>query len=384
MIIGIVLPYLKSRGTEKQALRLAKGLGARGHKIVVFNIMGWGCEEITREFDLLGIPVISIGSSRHVGEKRIDLKRVFLLAAAARAQRCTAIISRSGLSNRITALAGLFVAIPVLVVFSSAVVKTRERGKGVVSWILSIIRRTKDGWPSAYVSVSSEGAERFRKSFPWLGKRVFSIPNGISEEEYNWDDDPYKSGESPFFDVCYTGSLELYRKGLDILVNALHILIHELGRTNIRIIIIGTGEDEQMLKSMVSSKSLQDFVHFAGEQNPPYELMKMCKIYVLPSRREGMPNALLEAMRLGLCCVAADCDTGPREIIVHDKSGVLVPVNDERALALGILRLMDDSKLRDDIACKGRQRVLDCFSSLAMVLAYETVLITLINKDTKE
>ncbi len=74
--------------------------------------------------------------------------------------------------------------------------------------------------------------------------------------------------------------------------------------------------------------------------------MARCAVYVLSSRYEGLPGALIQAMACGAAVVATDCPAGPAEIVEDGVSGFLVPMGDRRAMVARIERLLDDSELR--------------------------------------
>lgn len=197
-----------------------------------------------------------------------------------------------------------------------------------------------------------------------------AIPNGVevSEEEKRADSPIQLNMEN--FNICFSGSLELRRKGLDSLLAAIRHLVSDRGLNHIRLILIGAGEDEAKLKNLAGEYGLAHHVMFAGEQSNPFPIIKRCDVFVLPSRQEGMPNALLEAMALGICCISTDCDTGPREIIENGKNGILVPVGDSNALAEAVFRLEQDPGLRDKLAQNGQKTVAERFSYKRMVDAY--------------
>jgi glycosyltransferase involved in cell wall biosynthesis len=368
--IGLVLSYLKSRGTERQALKLAKGFIEKGAHVVLFVVQGWGLEHMYQAFRDAGAEVVNVGKPKTIGQKSVNLSRVFSLAMLARKYRCDILLSRVGRSNQICGLAGRLAFIPTISVLSGPALPRRVVNNRFKRLILAIRIGKRFGFPGRIVSVSKEGGANFSVFYPFWSKRVTAIPNGvdISLEKQNADS-PIRLNKQKFH-LCFSGSLELSRKGLDLLLEALKHLVFSLGRNRICLVLIGTGEDEAKLRDLVQEYGLIDHVVFAGEQSNPFPIIKQCNVFVLPSRYEGFPNALLEAMALGLCCISADCDTGPREIIENGQNGLLVPVGDNRALADAIARVEQDFDLRNRLARNGLKTITERFSSQTMIDAY--------------
>lgn len=109
-----------------------------------------------------------------------------------------------------------------------------------------------------------------------------------------------------------------------------------------QLVIYGKGPQEALLKAKAAELGLQDRVTFAGYvENMPEELEK-AGIFVLSSNYEGMPNALMEAMALGLPVISTDCPCGgPKFLIEHGKNGLLVPVRDVTAITEALTELLE-------------------------------------------
>lgn len=129
-------------------------------------------------------------------------------------------------------------------------------------------------------------------------------------------------------------------------------LVHEK-LPDTKLMIIGDGEF-QSYKELARSLGIDDAVYFTGLQRNPYPYLKKGSLYVLTSYYEGFPNAMVEAMAMGLPVIATDCMTGPREIL-EDQYGILIPnmspeedfnshsiTAEEQRLAKEMMALMED------------------------------------------
>ena len=115
--------------------------------------------------------------------------------------------------------------------------------------------------------------------------------------------------------------------------------------------IFGRGEEEENLKRKAEKLSVADKVIFKGFSSNIYEDIRDCAIYVCSSDYEGISNALIEALGLGLPTISTDCPVGGSRLLIEDNvNGILVSVGDVDALAAQIERLIENPDLAERLS----------------------------------
>ncbi|MEH7112581.1 glycosyltransferase [Neobacillus niacini] len=146
-------------------------------------------------------------------------------------------------------------------------------------------------------------------------------------------------------------------KGYDTAIKALA----ELRRNEIpaTLTIIGAPNNEYYfseIKEQVRKLALENYVLFKGALEDPFELLDQMDVFILSSRSEALPTALIEAMAIGLPVIASDCNYGPREILRDGEYGALVPINDWKKIADEARKLVNDPNLYTKMSRSGIER----------------------------
>jgi glycosyltransferase involved in cell wall biosynthesis len=163
------------------------------------------------------------------------------------------------------------------------------------------------------------------------------IPNGVDITRFYplVDDNAFQ--ERTQVVICV--SKMRYEKGIDVLLQAWR-LVHDQ-TPEARLVIVGSGPIQAQFEHITNALCIADTVEFAGLQSDVPKQLHRGSIGVLPSRWEGMPNALLEAMACGLACVATSV-SGSEDIIQHGYNGLLVEPEDYEGMAQALLSLLQD------------------------------------------
>lgn len=144
------------------------------------------------------------------------------------------------------------------------------------------------------------------------------------------------------------------QKGFDLLLDAFSAIAEAVPAW--QLVIWGEGPDRQQLERQVERLGLAGRVRLPGLSEVPGSWVSTGSCFVLPSRYEGFPNVLLEAMQARMAVVAFDCEYGPSELIEHQRNGLLVANGDVRELSEALLRVMTDPPLRARLAAQASDR----------------------------
>lgn len=158
-------------------------------------------------------------------------------------------------------------------------------------------------------------------------------------------------------------------KNMGVLVKAFS-KIEKTSLGPVKLLLVGDGPDLPGIQKMAFDLGLRDRVVFTGMRRDIPDCLGMMDIYVQPSRFEGMPNSVLEAMASGLPVVATNVG-GVREIVEDGKTGFLVDVDNEAGLIRAIELLVRHPDRRRQMGADGRKRVISRFSISTMVSDYE-------------
>lgn len=135
--------------------------------------------------------------------------------------------------------------------------------------------------------------------------------------------------------------------------------------------IYGDGPERESLSFLIGEHGLRERIFLKGRTDEPWRVMENADAFVMNSSFEGFPNALVEAMAVGLPCASSDCQSGPREISDNGKYALLFPVGDESGLRNALSQLTSDLSLRVSLGEKAHKTIISRFSMDAILREWD-------------
>jgi glycosyltransferase involved in cell wall biosynthesis len=225
------------------------------------------------------------------------------------------------------------------------------------------LQRAAYGCAHVVVANSQAAAARLvRERVPM--ERVRVVPNGIALESY-----APRPSDRPIRRIVTVANLRP-EKGHDTLIAAMPPVLRR--RPELEFVFAGDGPCRERLEALARTTRVADRVRFVGHAEDVAGLLASSDLFVLPSRSEAFPNSVLEAMAAGLPVVATRVG-GITELVEHQRTGVLVPPDDERALSFALLDLVQWPAHAARLGEAARSTVASRYSFDQMVSAFDRI-----------
>lgn len=217
-------------------------------------------------------------------------------------------------------------------------------------------------WSDAFITISPDIYDELRDN--GLDKnKLWKIRNGVDVQHFSPASPTIRTdlrralGLPQRPTVIFTGRL-VREKGIDVLLAAWQIVMQRVPDANL--VIVGEGELRAVLEAQAQELDIQEHVHFAGGSDDVAPYLRAADAFVLPSRAEGLPVSLLEAMACQLPCVATNIG-GTMQVLSDNVNGRLVPVEAVPALAEALVEVLTSTEAQQ-WAEAARQHVVDQYS----------------------
>ncbi len=315
---------------------------------------------------LVGARALAAAGLRHVSPYLSTPIRK--LSTVLRRERCSAILCQEYEEARfdVCVAVGRVLGVPVFATFQGG---DRQR-----TMLERVVRRRSINAAAGLIVASQSESTRVQRRYRIPAERVAPIFNPLDLTRWPLGDRSAARtslGLHPGAKVAvWHGRVELWRKGLDILVQAWTAICTERPDDDVHLLLVGSGPDSAQLDELLSHPDLRgvrrlDSYVVDRSRFRPY--LDAADVYVFPSRHEGFAVAPVEAMACGLPLVATDAP-GVRELIPGGArdGGAVVPVADAAGLAAALGALLDDRARCREWGARARSRVETAFASAAV------------------
>lgn len=326
--IALVIYRLSKGGAERAAAHLSEYLVNQGHdvhNIIVIDDVSYSYGGVVKNLGLL--------KNKSNGPFN-KLRRLLELRRYLKDQNFDVLIDfrfRTKLLQEYLISRFLYNCPTIYTVHSSDLTTYMPKSKISSSAIYKHVFRT--------VAVSDGIKEKLLQQYGF--KNVVRIYNPIDIEKVKKDGEKAQSINYPY--IVAVGQFDTGVKQFDVLIEAYSK--SKLPENKVHLVILGEGRLLEQLVAISQELGVGELVHFLGHKEIPYPYLRKAKFLVLTSAYEGLPMVLIESLACSTPVVAFDCESGPREVIIHEQNGLLVKNQDQEDLVQSINRLFEDEEL---------------------------------------
>lgn len=340
MKIGFLVQTLGSGGAERAASALANSMAQKGFdaKLIVFNDESL-FYSLNEKVDFVNLELKEIPQGLSFGRVFGCIKRVFEVRKKIKNLDLDVLVC---MSNIMTAYG----------TFSTLFTKTKTVGtersnpyKLMNSRFLRLLRKASALLSNGFVFQTFEASKFFPKN---VQKKGAIIPNAVFNPLV-YQIEPPKARQN----IIYAMGRLSKEKRFDLVIDAFKIICEK--EPDCKLVIFGEGELKETLQKQINDLDLEKRAVLAGANLNALEFISKGRAFVLSSDFEGMPNALLEAMAVGVPCVSTRCKMGPEELIVNEENGILVETGSAKEIAQAVLKIMNDETFAAKLAQNGKK-----------------------------
>jgi glycosyltransferase involved in cell wall biosynthesis len=343
MRIAFILPTFAAGGAERVASLLCNYWVEQGHDVTTLTFEGSSDEQsYALDERVVERRIDALNRSRGLASRIFtNIRRLGRLRAALKAFQPDAIVAFTTEANVVAIWSALGLGIPVVVS------ERNQPDRPGLGRFTRAARRLSYNFAAGLVVQTEAIAEWARARFR---APVHVLPNPVRLA--SWTAAPPLERDKK--QILAAGRL-VAQKGFDVLIASFAELAPTFPQWTLA--IYGEGAERAALDAQVERLSLGGRIALPGLRKDMPVALAAADLFVLPSRYEGYPNVLIEALASGRAVIATDCPGGTAEILDGGKYGLMVEPGNVAALTAGLKRMMSDDGLRARFAAQGREAV---------------------------
>lgn len=326
--IVFYISSLAKGGAQRVILNLTQSLLKKGYEVTLVTTA-----VVENEYELpqgAKRVVSDIGEEEIVSNRITNFKKRFeKLRNIWKKEKPDVIVSFIGKNNFMAILTAWGLQIPVV---------TSVRGEPAEEYYskgLELLAKTLMGKATGMILQTPDAKAYFPK---WIQRKAVILDNPLNPEFIG----EYYKGEREN-EIVSVGRLDS-NKNQKLIIDAFVQIAEEIPK--MKLVLYGDGEEKENLESYVKNSPYKDRIFLPGAVSNVKMRIQKSKLFVLSSNTEGMPNALMEALALGIPCVSTDCPCGgPRMLMEGKENGILVPVGNGEAMAQAMKNILQDQEL---------------------------------------